>query len=59
MGMNSLTRLGVVLLAFAGIVLLIPLVDSSPDATTGPIGGAMAIVGLLLVVVGITRKTAT
>jgi hypothetical protein len=55
--MNSLTRLGIVLLGFAAIVLLIPLVDSSPDSATAPIGGALAIVGVLLLIGGLSAGT--
>lgn len=54
--MNSLARLGIVLLAFGAVVLLIPLLDSSPDAATTPIGGAILIAGLLLVAVGVARR---
>lgn len=54
--MNSLMRLGLVLLAFAAIVWLIPLIDSSPDDAAGPIAAAMGIAGLALVAVGVSRK---
>lgn len=55
-GMNTLGRLGIVLLAFGAVVLLIPLLDSSPDAATTPIGGALLIGGLLLLAVGVARR---
>jgi uncharacterized membrane protein YgdD (TMEM256/DUF423 family) len=54
--MNSLARLGIVLLAFAGIVFLIPLVDDSPDAATAPIGAVLAIAGLALLAIGSARR---
>lgn len=56
--MNSPTRFGIVLLAFGAITLLIPLVDESPDAATTPIGGALLIAGVLLLLVGVLRRPA-
>lgn len=54
--MNSLMRLAVVFLGFGAVVLLIPLLDSSPDAATKPIAGALLIGGLLLLVAGVARR---
>lgn len=55
--MSTVMRLGLVFLGFGAILMLLPLVDSSSDAETVPIAAAVLIAGVLLLLVGSTRRT--
>lgn len=55
--MTTPMRLGLVFLAFGAVVLLIPLIDSTSDSETTPIGAALLIAGLLLFAVGAAKRT--
>lgn len=54
--MSTVMRLGMVFCGFGAILLLIPLVDSSPDDAAAPIAGVLLIAGIVLLLVGANRR---
>lgn len=53
--MNTLLRLGIVVLAFAAVIAFVTLLDSSPDDAGMPLAAGVGIAGALLVAVGAAR----